>query len=91
MITFASENKRVLEERSARYMGVTVSPSQLTFFEPDPHGAVELFLTNVDSLPSAHSVQIHPQRPELGLRVMRRHCKVLLDRADAVTFQVRLP
>jgi len=90
---FWSENKKVLEERSARYMGVSVATPQLQLTElgraaPDPSGAVELLLTNVADLESAHSVQIHPQRPEMGQRVMRRSCRVLLDRADAVTFKV---
>lgn len=72
-----SENKKVLEDRSARYMGVSLT------------GSVELTLLNVDSSNvTAHSVQVHPQKPEMGRRVMRRFHKVLIDQVDAVTFQV---
>lgn len=72
-----SENKKVLEDRSARYMGVSLT------------GSVELTLLNVDSSNvTAHSVQVHPQKPEMGRRVMRRFHKVLIDQIDAVTFQV---
>ena len=39
---------------------------------------VELHLQNVADEVTAHSVQIHPQKPELGMRVMRRYCKVSL-------------
>ena len=37
---------------------------------------VELVLTNVADEVTAHSVPIHPQKPELGSRVMRRYNKV---------------
>ena len=67
----------MLEERSARYMGVTTTLGD----------AVELTLSNVPAEITAHSVQIHPQRPELGKRVMRRFNKVLIDQADALTFK----
>ena len=72
----------MLEDRSARYMGVTLT------------GAVEMTLLNVDSTQvTAHSVQVHPQKPEMGRRVMRRFHKVLIDQIDAATFKVcsRLP
>ena len=61
---FWSENKKVLEERSARYMGVSVVDK------------VVLHLENVADEVTAHMVQIHPQKPEHGMRVMRRYNKV---------------
>jgi glutamyl-tRNA synthetase len=32
------------------------------------------------------SVQIHPQKPEMGFRVMRQYHHILVDQADAATF-----
>ena len=61
---FWSENKKVLEERSPRYMGVSVQDK------------VELHLENVADEVTAHMVQVHPQKPEHGMRVMRRYNKV---------------
>lgn len=72
---FWSENKKVLEESSARYMGVSAD------------GMVPFKITNVPDEIVAVSVQIHPQKPELGNRVMRRsnsvsenlhHCYLIL-------------
>jgi glutamyl-tRNA synthetase len=57
---FWSENKSVLEQTSARYMGVT---------EDD---MVPIRVTNVSEEVVAVSVQIHPQKPEFGNRVMRK-------------------
>lgn len=54
----------MLEERAPRYMGVSVQDM------------VELTLENVGEEVTAHQVQIHPQKPELGNRVMRRFNKV---------------
>jgi hypothetical protein len=54
----------VLEERAPRYMGVSVQDK------------VTLTLENVDAAVTEHQVQIHPQKPELGMRVMRRSNKV---------------
>jgi glutamyl-tRNA synthetase len=61
---FWSENKKVLEERAPRYMGVSVQDK------------VTLTLENVDPAVTEHQVQIHPQKPEMGMRVMRRCSKV---------------
>ena len=56
---FWSENKRVLEESSPRYMGVSCKD------------VVPFTITNLPSDEiSCISVQIHPQKPEHGLRVM---------------------
>jgi len=71
---FWSENKKCLEEKCARYMGV------------HQQDVVVLTLENVAEEISAHSVQIHPSKPEMGNRVMRRFNKVYIDQIDAVTY-----
>lgn len=73
---FWSENKKVLEEKAPRYMGVTKA------------GMVELHITNVSDGATAHTVLLHPQKPEMGTRVMRRCNKVYIDQQDAVTYKV---
>lgn len=73
---FWSENKKVLEESSPRYMGVS------------ERGKVLLELSNVSEEVVEHSVQVHPQKPELGLRVMLRCSKVYVDQIDAATYKV---
>jgi len=73
---FWSENKKVLEEKSPRYMGVS------------ERGKVLLELTNVSEEVVEHSVQIHPQKPELGQRIMLRYSKVYIDQIDAATYKV---
>eukprot|EP00600_Ochromonadales_sp_CCMP1393_P001035 CAMPEP_0174984316 /NCGR_PEP_ID=MMETSP0004_2-20121128/17655_1 /TAXON_ID=420556 /ORGANISM="Ochromonas sp., Strain CCMP1393" /LENGTH=790 /DNA_ID=CAMNT_0016236713 /DNA_START=56 /DNA_END=2428 /DNA_ORIENTATION=- len=72
---FWSENKKVLEEFAPRYMGVTNEDK------------VELLLENVAAEVTAHSVQLHPQKPEMGTRVMRRSNVVYLDQLDAATYK----
>lgn len=72
---FWSENKKVLEENSHRYMGVSTQKH------------VTLHIDNVSSEITAHSVQIHPQKPEMGMRVMRRYNKLYIDQCDAVTIK----
>jgi glutamyl/glutaminyl-tRNA synthetase len=61
---FWAENKRVLEDECPRYMGVNTTDMVL------------FTITNVEPEEVAVSVQIHPQKPELGNRVMRRYHKV---------------
>lgn len=61
---FWSENKKVLEETAARYMGVTAADK------------VVLSLDNVDAAVTENQVQVHPQKPEMGTRVMLRANKV---------------
>ena len=73
---FWSENKKVLEETAPRYMGVSCADK------------VQLHITNVKDEVTAHTVAVHPQKPEMGTRVMRRHCRVLLDQVDAATYKV---
>jgi glutamyl-tRNA synthetase len=71
---FWSENKKILEERSPRYMGV------------DEKDLVVFTITNVPAEIVSTSVQIHPQKPENGTRVMRRFNKLFIDQLDALTF-----
>jgi len=73
---FWSENKKVLEDSSFRYMGV------------DVQNVVKIYLENVPAEITAHTVQCHPQKPELGNRVMRRYNELLIDQLDAKTFKV---
>lgn len=73
---FWSENKKVLEDRCARYMGVTSTDKVL------------LHLENVADTVTEHLVQIHPQKPEFGERVMLRYNKVYIDQIDAATYKV---
>ena len=71
---FWAENKKVLEENSPRYMGV------------DDKEKVVFTITNVPTEIEIVSVQIHPQKPEMGNRVLRRCNKLYVDQIDATTF-----
>ena len=73
---FWSENKKVLEEKSPRLMAIT-----------DIH-SVKLIITNVSNEITAHTVQVHPQKAELGYRVMRRSNELLIDQIDAKLFKL---
>ncbi len=73
---FWSENKKTLEESSCRYMGVTAEH------------AVEITVTNLPAEITAHQVPVHPSKPEMGTRVMRRFNNVLIDQADAQMLKV---
>jgi glutamyl/glutaminyl-tRNA synthetase len=72
---FWSDNKKIMEESAARYMGVNDTDK------------VELTIDNVEDVITAHSVQIHPQKPEMGFRVMRRYKKIFVDQTDAATYK----
>lgn len=61
---FWAENKKVLEETAPRYMGVTAQDRVVLTLENVPEGVTE------------HEVQVHPQKPEMGMRIMRRSNKV---------------
>ncbi len=79
---FWSENKKVLEEKCPRYMGVSCAgPSS------GPYAVMEIDNVSTDA-ETYHSVQIHPQKPEHGMRVMRRFGRVYIDQIDAVTYTV---
>jgi glutamyl/glutaminyl-tRNA synthetase len=54
---FWSENKRILEEIAPRYMGVTRDKKVL------------FHVSNVPDEIVCASIQIHPQKPEMGMRV----------------------
>ena len=76
---FWAENKRFLEEVAPRYMAVN-DPSK-------PRGAVPFLVTNFADLYGdvqevAATAPLHPQKPELGTRVMRRATQLLLDPED---------
>ena len=71
---FWSDNKKILEESSPRFMGVSVEEK------------VRVLVSNVEAGESATTVQIHPQKPELGSRVMRRSNELYIDQCDAKTF-----
>ena len=61
---FWAENKKVLEESAKRFMAVATVD------------AVEFTVTNVAAQIEVVPVQVHPQKPEMGFRVMRRLNKV---------------
>mmetsp|Transcript_4746 Transcript_4746/g.4905 ORF Transcript_4746/g.4905 Transcript_4746/m.4905 type:complete len:635 (+) Transcript_4746:1-1905(+) len=80
---FWSVNKSLLEESCPRYMGVstqdmvTLTVTNLPFSDS---------VNDFDGI-SCVSVQIHPQKPEYGLRVMRQFHRILVDQSDAVTYK----
>eukprot|EP01033_Poteriospumella_lacustris_P011548 gene11547-8231_t len=82
---FWAENKRVLEEKCARYMGVSLAP-QAAVLTVDNHrpGFAD---DDESSAEHVHSVPVHPQKPELGTRPMRRGRRVLLDQIDAAAIK----
>jgi hypothetical protein len=65
---------KVLEETCARYMGVNLT---------DP---VMFEITNVPNEVVIVSAPIHPQKPEIGTRVLRQYYKVIsIYRSDSIT------
>lgn len=73
---FWSDNKKKLEEIAPRFMSVGAD------------AAVPFHVTNVPETEMSAVVQIHPQKPEMGTRVMRRSNRLLLERDDVSTFKV---
>lgn len=73
---FWSENKKVLEDKCPRYMGVSSQDKVEFIVDNEP---AEITLT---------SAPIHPQKPEMGTRVLRRYNKVYVDQIDALTYTV---
>mmetsp|Transcript_5208 Transcript_5208/g.8013 ORF Transcript_5208/g.8013 Transcript_5208/m.8013 type:complete len:905 (+) Transcript_5208:75-2789(+) len=71
---FWSENKRVLEDISPRYMAVTRDTK------------VPFLVTNVPGEVVGVSIQRHPQKPEMGMRVSRRYNKLYLEVEDCQNF-----
>jgi glutamyl-tRNA synthetase len=83
---FWAENKKVLEEKCARYMAVDVQNAALLIIE----NFNETLASGGDaSSVNEHlfTVPIHPQKPELGSRLMRRAQQVLLDAIDAAVLK----
>ena len=79
---FWAENKRVLEDICVRYMGVSqpdAVPFEITNYSPQ--GGASEAGEPVD-------VPMHPQKPEMGNRVMRRSGRLLIDQEDAQTYRV---
>jgi glutamyl-tRNA synthetase len=72
---FWALNKSKLEESSHRYMGVTTKD------------VVTLTVDNIDADITAVSVQNHPQKPEIGMRIMRKFNQIYIDQSDATTFK----
>jgi glutamyl/glutaminyl-tRNA synthetase len=68
---FWSANKKFLEERAYRYMGVTEA------------NKVPFVVTNAPVIPEVHTAPLHPQKPELGTRPMRRGRDLLIEHDDA--------
>jgi glutamyl-tRNA synthetase len=68
---FWSENKKLLEEVCPRFMAVNDDQK------------VKIVIENVEDKVSGHTVQLHPQKPEHGTRVMRRGKYLWLDQIDA--------
>jgi len=73
---FWAENKKVLEEKAPRFMGVSTDDK------------VIVHLTNVAAEITEHEVQIIPNKPEFGSRVMKRFNEVYIDQIDAATYKV---
>jgi glutamyl/glutaminyl-tRNA synthetase len=71
---FWSENKKVLEEISPRYMAVT-SDRKVLFT-----------VTNVPKEVEGVLINVHPSKPEMGQRVLRRYHEIYLEVDDAQLF-----
>lgn len=71
---FWSENKKILEEISPRFMAVTKDTKVL------------LTVTNIPNEVEGVLINIHPLKPEMGQRVVRRYNKIYLESDDAQLF-----
>lgn len=83
---FWSDNKKYLEDVSHRYMAIA-DPERST------KKPVFVTVTNFTDLYGstkevAASVNLHPQKPEMGQRVMRRTDMLLLEPEDCATLKV---
>lgn len=72
---FWSENKKVLEASAPRYMANSVDRKVL------------MTVTNVASEVTVDAVQIHPQKPEMGMRPLRKYNSIYLELDDCNTFK----
>jgi glutamyl/glutaminyl-tRNA synthetase len=71
---FWSENKKVLEATAPRYMANSAIRK------------VVMNITNVAPEITVDSVQVHPQKPEFGMRALRKYNSVYLELDDCNTF-----
>ena len=72
---FWSENKKILEASAPRYMANSAERKVL------------MTVTNVPAEITVDSVQIHPQKPEMGVRALRKFNCVYLEMDDCNTFK----
>jgi glutamyl/glutaminyl-tRNA synthetase len=71
---FWSDNKKILEDISPRYMAVSADSK------------VTLTVTNISDTVECVSIGLHPSKPEMGTRILRRLNKVLLETEDCQHF-----
>lgn len=71
---FWSDNKKILEDISPRYMAVSAD------FK------VTLTVTNIPDTVECVSIPVHPSKPEMGSRVLRRLNKIYLETEDCQPF-----
>ena len=71
---FWSDNKKILEDISPRYMAVSTDSK------------VMLSVTNIADRVECVSIQLHPQKPEMGTRVLRKYNKLYLEAEDVQSF-----
>jgi len=72
---FWSENKKMLEASAPRYMANSAERKVL------------MTVTNVSPDIVVDSVQIHPQKPEMGMRALRKSNSIYLELDDCNTFK----
>lgn len=71
---FWSENKKILESIAPRYMANSLERKVL------------MTVSNLPSEITVDSVQIHPQKPEMGMRALRKYNSVYLEVDDCNAF-----
>jgi glutamyl-tRNA synthetase len=71
---FWSENKKILEGEAPRYMANSADRKVL------------MTVTNLGPEVTVDSVQIHPQKPEMGMRALRKCNSIYLEMDDCNTF-----
>ena len=75
---FWSQNKMFLEHKASRFMGICKDT------------AVPVLVSNfaTPGITEVTETQVHPSRPELGTRVMRRSERLLIEQDDCSLFKV---
>lgn len=71
---FWSENKKILEDISPRYMAVTNNTKVL------------FTVTNIPNEVEGVLINVHPSKPELGQRIVRKYNKIYLEGDDCQLF-----